>query len=1017
MFFKLSRIVALGALSLQLAGCNLPLGEKPPETDPLQVGLVNSTACLSDVVPVFEKFFQAKALEPELIASFDCMNAAITTFEKSVSGRYEDRFTARELAHFFEQYFLEKGTRISPELLTEAFRIKQLFVGGNVDSLTREEMKNTLYVIQELKRLTLILNPHMKVYTFNWQVSEIQLFDVDVKTFEDANLAVQQAAKDLAVLIEKNGLPYRLQNVLVLLQELSAFSETRWGWIADIEKAMPLVEKLKKTLAGGEASEIAPTEWKRFALLGARGYVQYLRYYYFVKSKDFTMGGRQLVYFVRSVDDLFSYLGDMVGSKPDSPTLTRQELKEILEALSAFVPKLKISDALLVESMKIKVIFFGGGVDVFIQEDFERARAKLEAFRLLTEKFLNYSSVYSLAWKPEAMSAQDAQSYFKLAESNLTDFSERLGENMDEKYDLRDLLKLVEEIDKLYESPDGKPLKDRAEKFLPVALAAKNILFSDESTVIGANAKPQKQWSVFLKTAAELYSRYMYYHYFVSKEELLEEPGLTVFNRLLVDSTYFIDRLIEQKPSKVIAFHELSRLWAALKDGDFIKDSIKVSTLDKLTKVLVQKILVTPEDRLAGSVPQGLNLKSMENLRSEFSMWKDNQKFLRLVYRGVDPDEGKSGAALLADLNSASQTIPLLELKMIFSTPLPLSFDTGGRLYLSKPALNYRETTANTINLIRTAVRTVIRSYAMNLSRIRNYTGITKDEANALFEDVKPLVIDLELLSPGSTGFADNRFRDANLFMAVGNGDDLADYKEMSHLFVMILSGLKLDELLRKDLDQKCAIQKPDANKENWLVHVDCVLDLYAKETPRQLVSMPDYLKFIASLDLGRYRNMFISLVKAAGAVVNPEGLVKVDDLALYPHVIQYVEVVYQMYDADRNGQLTTPEALNAYPKYRQILKDVSGLKEEQQLKGLFTWLLKNGKAPEGAEKLQFLFWVSKGEAGWKINATREMLAKILGFIADEMAKPRTPGVLPMDLRGIMDPSMGPQAYPELSPY
>ncbi len=88
-----------------------------------------------------------------------------------------------------------------------------------------------------------------------------------------------------------------------------------------------------------------------------------------------------------------------------------------------------------------------------------------------------------------------------------------------------------------------------------------------------------------------------------------------------------------------------------------------------------------------------------------------------------------------------------------------------------------------------------------------------------------------------------------------------------------------------------------------------------------------------------------------------------------------------------------------AFPTYRKILKDASGLKDEQQLKGLFTWLLKNGKAPEGAEKLQFLFWVAKGENGWKVNASREMLAKILGFIADQMSHNSGRISLAMDLR------------------
>ncbi len=997
---KLGLRLLLSLATVAAMGCSLPLGEQPPETDPLEVGLAGKTECLSRVVPVLERFFQAEAKSPEIIAAFDCMNTALTTFEKSTQGRYEDRFTARELAHFIEQYFLEKGSRVPETLLTEIFRIKQLFVGGSLESLTRAEMVNLHSVLEELKRLSLMLNPHMKVYVLDWKLRDLGGWDNDVRIFEDANLAIQQATKDLAILIEKNGLPYHLPNVLILLRELADFNGSQWEWITQVEKAMPLVEKLKKTLAGGEASDIAPTEWKRFALLGARGYVQYLRYYYFIKSADLSVGGNQLVYFVRSVDDLFSYLGDMVGSKPGDQTLTRAELLDILQSLSDFVPRIKISDALLYEVMKVKVVFFGGRLDVFRQEDFERARAKLESFRLLTEKFLNYSSVYSLNWKPENMTVSNAQSYFKMSEANLVEFSERLGDTMENSYDIQDLIKLAAEIDKLYVKEEGRPFKEVAEQYVPVVIVLKNILFSDSSSVIGKSAKPQAEWSLFLNTAGSLYSRYMYYTYFLEKQELLQEPGLTFFNRLTLDSTYFVDSLIKRKENQRIEFSELHELWKVLLQADFVNQKVKVKTLDDLTRVLVQRVLLPPEQRLTNkAIPEGLSLIATETLRSEFSKFIDNQKFLSLVYQGIPADDGKSGQALLADLNAAAPTIPLLEMKMIYGGPLALSFDSMGRLQMSNPPLGYRESTSQTINLVRAAVRVVIRSYAMSLTRIRTYQGISLPEANTLFADLKPLFVDLNMLNPGNKGFADSRFRDANLFTAVGNGDSFADFKELSNLFLMILSGMKVDDLFQEELEKSCQIDKPGTSKEDWNVKLDCVISVYSREMPKQFTSVPDYLKYTMALEPARWQKMFTGLVKAAGAAPDSNGMIKVGDLSLYPHVVQYVETIFQVYDLDRNGELNTREALLAFPTYRKILKDASGLKDEQQLKGLFTWLLKNGKAPEGAEKLQFLFWVAKGENGWKVNASREMLAKILGFIADQMSHNSGRISLAMDLR------------------
>jgi hypothetical protein len=106
--------------------------------------------------------------------------------------------------------------------------------------------------------------------------------------------------------------------------------------------------------------------------------------------------------------------------------------------------------------------------------------------------------------------------------------------------------------------------------------------------------------------------------------------------------------------------------------------------------------------------------------------------------------------------------------------------------------------------------------------------------------------------------------------------------------------------------------------------------------------------------------------------------------------VTQYVEIIFQQYDVDRDGYLNTQEAMKAFPTFRNILLEASKgkLKSDKKLKGLFTWLLKYAKAPEGTTQgIKFLlWWVPKGEKGWVVSADRGRLAKILGFIADSTA-------------------------------
>lgn len=1004
-------------LLLVATGCNLPMGENPPEPVAPETGFGDQTKCLDNLVPAFENYIQGTAEKSEVLATWDCIGGVVSLFEKSVRGRYEDRFTSRELANFVEQNFLE-NKKITDSTILEVFKVKQLLVGGSDTYISREEMGRFVKVARQVRDIAVRLNPYMRVYAFKWKINGYATLDADVKYFEAANLELQLAAKELATIIEGNGRAYEIISAYNLMKEMSHFSTTPWEWLNSFEDAIPLVQKLKKTLTGGSDSVIEPSEWRRFALLGGRGYVQYLRYFYFIKKVESVGSGPSLIYITRSIDDLFSYLGDMVEGKPEK-TLTRHELLTILEAISDFIPNFHISDEFLVEAMKIKVLFFGGKIDTFEKADFDRAREKLEAFRTLTERFLSYVAVYGLSWNPAEVPPSEALAYHQTAEDNLVEFGGKLGEKLEYRYDLKDLISFAREFDKLYpQEKKEKTLGKLADEFVPVLISFKNIIFSDDDSIVGKSISyqtpegrlaAQKQWTDFLGISGRMYARYTYYYYFLRNKEMLSGAGLERLKELVKDTSNFLDGLIKRKaasPVQQISFLEFSRLWTSLKGANFLPEKMSVKSLDALTKVAFQKFLIPPERRLMGDLPQGLTLQGVNQIRTEFSIWFENQVFLDQVYFDR-PQEGQYGSAILAKIQSSPMTVGLEELKMVYSTPVALSFDDRGRLYVSKPEAPYFRKTSNLINGIRALTRLVIRSYAMDLKRVDLATGgVTVDEANTLFKDVQTFVIELGLLDPRNENFMKNRFLDANLFTAWSNGNSSLEFKEGVNLIMMLWSGIEIDSLLFDILDHECAISKPTNYKDDWLVNLGCVQQVYMREIGDKFSAMPDFMRFTSGLSPQQRNEVFMNLLKAAGYKPRADGNIPVGDLALFPQVTQYVETVFQKYDANRDGVLDTREAMIAYPTFKEILKTAAGgkLKSDKQLKGLFAWLLRYAKPPEGTKDfVKFLvWWVPKGEEGWDVRADREKLVKILGFIADSFnktAQQRTviPDVAPED--------------------
>lgn len=999
MFFNLRRQLAFIAClaAMTSLSCSLPVNESPPQPSEINAKL-DGSQCLEEAMPVLDSFIKGNGSPNEIIGFWDCLGSAVTSFERFTRGRFEDRFTSRELANFVERNFLSGGKVISPSLLNEIFKVKQLFVGGERNSISRVEMRNLTRVFAELKKVSLDINPYMKVYNLSWKVSELQGLDQDMQFFEAANIQVQQSAKDISEIISRNGQAYELSSVVTLFTELSKFDTEAWDWIQDLEDAMPLVFQLKKALAGGKENEIEPQEWRRFALLGSRGYIQYLRYFYFLGNDQETTTTKELIYVTRSIDDLFSFLGDMVEGKSEK-NLKRSELLGILQALAKFVPRLNMTDSLLVELMKVKSVFFGGRIDYFEKADFEKAREKLDAYRILAEQFISYSKIYTMTWKSDGLTEAQKLSRFREAEVSLLQFSEELSKNLESSYDLQDLLVLARELDAFFAEPDRSKqnLEQRANKYVPLIINVKNLIFSDQDSIVGGPRAPasnnRKAWRDFLGFSAEGFSKYLYYQYFLKDLKITTGAGLTHFQNLLNESIGFLDKILDRKTQNknTILFSESTDFFNSLKKAELFPKEMTVANFDRVFKVVIQKILLTPERRLSGVKVNGITKETLSVVKNEFSIWSGVQSFFDWLYAGVPADLGRPRTQILSALGT-SQAVGLAEMRMFYGSGLDVSFEKSGRLYMAKPGAYYLEKTSHFMNLVRAAVRIVIRGYAGSIQRVQRYEGLTEAELNTLFNDLKPLIYELRLLSPNDSKFASSRFRDGNLFNSNSDGNELLSFNEATHLVMMITSGLEIDSRFFNDIDQACRVDKSNQYRDEWTVDFRCLTPIYKAKAFEYLNSMPIMTHYLKHMSKEQFDDFYLNIMKSAGYVPESGNLIKLRDLSQFPHVVQYVEGIFQKFDANNDGVLDTPEAMKAFPTFRDILFQASGgkLKKEQELKGLFTWLLKKAKPPTGVvESLDFIaIWVPKGEKGWKVAADRQQLAKILGVIAEQTAQP-----------------------------
>lgn len=1043
-----SSLVGAGAivLTVALTGCGLSINDKPPVVKNPDFRAGEKAQCLSEVLPTLSRFVQGTANSQSIEETWDCFAVGINLYSTYIRGRQENQYTPRELVKFFEDYFL-KDVKINDRLLGEIMKIKQIVVGGSADYLTRDELTRLVEVSKQFKVMSLKALPYMKVYTFNWKVSTYKTLENDVHYFEDANATIQEVAKDLATIISKNDKSYTISNMVVLMDEMSKLYGTNWPAVQDLEKVLPLVYKLKKTLAGGEEASIASNEWRRFALLGARGYIQYLRYYYFIKINEEAGGGPELVYIAKSFDDLFSYLGDMVAEKPQG-FITRSELVEVLQALAQFVPDIKVSDGFLKEAMKLKKILFGGSIDYFAPGDFIKARSKVDTFRALTEKMMVYLPLYTGVWNAQLGSFPSNQRYFKEAEASLIEVFKGLGGMIEDSYDLSDLGKIAEEFEKLYPSQGTDfSVTSYIRRYLPLMIASKQVLFSDNQTVVS-----KEQWSPLMIVGGQLLGRALYYQYFVDKPgasptgTIYHANGLVALGAFLRDSLNVIDQVVERKPRQAILFADLEKLTEAANNAEILPKILDLKTINNLVRVVFLKILIRPERRIQGDPPLGLTKEATAMIRDEFAIWFEAQKFFEdEIFAGQPAGAQISGKEILRHLPADPQA-PIVknELRVIFESPQSRAVDPQGRLVISSQQYPYSLDSVDTTNLTRLLARLVQRSYAMDLVRVKDYLGINQAEANLLFADIKPFVVALGLLNEKDTSFADSRFREANLFTPRGNGDGLASFVELSDIVLDIFSGLKLDamvkaKVLSTDPQVGCQIYR-DSVDDKQKIKVSCFVDTYRRELDQIFSSMPmqrDYMKAlprcrkisqmpwitdpvlrgqrcpeggpcVAEENINQYLatcaesfdGMLVSILKAAGYAPEGEGIVTIASTSLVPHVMQYIETMMQRFDRNHDGVLNNPESMSAFPIFKPILSTVSGYSDDKTLRGLLGWFMVKGKPPETiAEKAYFYVFFRNSENNWDINTTQGRLASILGFIGDALSNKKS-GIIGVDPTG-----------------
>ncbi len=346
-FIRIASVVSLLVSGLLFSGCGEFLRGKKQSEQVMNVELAEN-ACLKTIPHFLNSYFVDNATVAEIDQNFDCVQSALKTFLKYTRGEAADRYSDRELQHFFNRYLLSEN-QISDSFLGQVMKLKTLMLGGTSTAFTRTE-------IDQLSEALRLIRTQFKALR---GLSSLLLFQKDPKdvSFEELKAAqskVTEAATAVILSFKLGGSEFDFSDISSFVSELNSFTGSQ-GKLNDFLRWFPLMNSLKSVFLGQHPTLGSKADWTAAINWSVDAYFMGQEFYYHTRLLDLKNGPEWKVA-IRWTD----WVLDSIGRSPMMERkgyLATLEIDQMLKALVELkLVKINLSLDVIKNTYK-KVIF------------------------------------------------------------------------------------------------------------------------------------------------------------------------------------------------------------------------------------------------------------------------------------------------------------------------------------------------------------------------------------------------------------------------------------------------------------------------------------------------------------------------------------------------------------------------------------------------------------------------------------------------------------------------------------
>jgi hypothetical protein len=391
-----------------------------------------------------------------------------------------------------------------------------------------------------------------------------------------------------------------------------------------------------------------------------------------------------------------------------------------------------------------------------------------------------------------------------------------------------------------------------------------------------------------------------------------------------------------------------------------------------------------------------LDIGSLKTMLDLFANGVKGQTLLEQIYSSIPASvsleefvsEATKNLERATDLNEQIRIQQLIDVAHEFVGLYP---ESSNVMYFSKEMRGMR--TKN--HMVRMHWYKLVGDYVLSTYAVEKNARLgTLNDLQSLTEDFIEVLTAWKLSHPLLTPreMAIKRFREANLFTPVSNGDQYMDVTETSYYFAYLFSAANLSSKTYKSLTKiwkVCPIVGPDEIGQPAM-EARCFREHYFENFELFWAGFPDLVQSYRRMSPAKRLTLQKSMESAArrkGYNEDLIGLYDVNSFAALPH---YLENVVERFDRNGDEILSKKEILTqAYPVFKQTLIDVSGRKQDWLLQAALTYAIKFKRLPQTKkEQIHFLSWAA-WRPFWKVSADRGSLYEVLAILSNPKSIPK----------------------------